>query len=62
MRNPDLMHTKEIAEYMGLSEWSIRKMVREGKLKAKRTGNGFTTLRSIVEKFREEYYMEGLDG
>lgn len=55
----DLMTTKDIAEFCGVSEWTIRKEIAAKRLKARKTGKGWTTLRHIVEEFREEYYQRG---
>lgn len=56
----DLMHLKDMAEYLGISEWAVRKEINEKRLKARKTGKGWTTLRHIVEEFREEYYQRGI--
>lgn len=52
----DLMHLKEIAEFVGVSDKTICKEIKEKRLPARKTGKGWTTLRHIVEDFREEYY------
>lgn len=55
----DLMHLKDMADYIGVSEWTVAREIKAGRLKARKTGKGWTTLRHIVEEFREEYYMRG---
>lgn len=52
----DLMRLKDMAEYLGVSEWSVRQEIKAGRLKARKTGKGWTTLRHIVEEFREDFY------
>lgn len=52
----DLMHLKEMAEYIGISEEYVRKEIKAGRLKARLTGKGYTSLRHIVEEFREKFY------
>lgn len=57
----DLMRLKEISEYVGVSEGTLRKEIKSGRLKARKTGKGWTTLRHIVEDYREEFYKRGIE-
>ena len=59
MKNKDLMTAAMMAEFCGVSEKTICKEIKAGRLKARKTGKGWTTLRHIVEEFREEYYLMG---
>lgn len=52
----DLMHLKDMAEYLGVSEWAVRQEIKAKRLKARKTGKGWTSLRHIVEEFRENFY------
>lgn len=56
----DLMHLQEIAEYVGVSKRTIRNEIIAGRLPARKTGNGWTTLRHIVVDFREKYYTDSI--
>lgn len=56
----DLMTTSEIAKFCGLSEKTICKEIKAGRLPARRTGSGYKTLRHLVENFRENYYGKGI--
>lgn len=55
----DLMHLQEIADYCGISKDLVRREIAAKRLKARKTGKGWTTLRHIVVDFREEYYLRG---
>ena len=57
--NSDLMRLQEIADYCGISKDLVRREIAAKRLKARKTGKGWTTLRHIVEEFREEFYMRG---
>lgn len=52
----DLMDIDEICEYTGLSKSTLYRQIRTGKLPARLTGRGYTSLREYVEQFRREYY------
>ena len=59
MNGPDLMHPQDIADYCGISKDLVRREIAAKRLKARKTGKGWTTLRDIGEEFREEYYLRG---
>ena len=59
MKGPDMMHLQDIADYCGISKDLVRREIAAKRLKARKTGKGWTTLRHIVEEFREEYYLRG---
>ena len=52
----DLMHLKDMAAFLGISEWAVRQEIKAQRLRAKKTGKGWTSLRHVVEDFREEFY------
>ena len=55
----DLMTTAMMAEFCGISKDLVRREIVAKRLKARKTGKGWTTLRHIVVEFREEYYQRG---
>ena len=57
----DLMNLQEIADYCGISKDLVRREIAAKRLKARKTGKGWTTLRHIVEDYREEFYKRGIE-
>ena len=52
----DLVRLKEMSEYLGISEWAVVREIKAKRLPAQKTGKGWTTLRTILEQFRVDFY------
>lgn len=54
----DLVHLSEMAEYLGISEWAVTREIKAKRLPARKTGKGWTTLWTILEEFRVDFYSK----
>lgn len=50
----EILNTKQIAETLGISECTCRRLLKEGKIPAVKVGSRFRTTREVLEDwFRE---------
>lgn len=55
MSNDKILNVKEIAKMIDISEWTIRKYFREGKLKGKKLLSGWGTTKKNVDAFKKKF-------
>lgn len=52
--NDQLMTVQEVADYLNITEWTVRKYIRQGKLTADKIGNGGNKGRKEYRVLRED--------
>lgn len=53
-----LLKTEEVAELLGIAQFTVRKYIRQGKIKAVKLGKRFLVTEEQVQDFLEQHIYE----